>query len=155
MKLVDITVGPHQPLFLIAGPCVLENRDLAFEVAQTMRDITSRVGIPYIFKSSFDKANRTSAHSFRGPGLEQGPRPTRLHQKGGRCSCSHRCARGYSNRRSCLRRRCFADPRFSRTANQLYSTCRQNEETNQHQKGSVSRALGYETCGSEMSRCRK
>ncbi len=74
MQLVGYEVGPRKPFFLIAGPCVIESRDLVFEVAETMRAIASRLGVPYIFKASFDKANRTSARSFRGPGLEEGLR---------------------------------------------------------------------------------
>ncbi len=74
MKLVGYEVGPREPFFLIAGPCVIESRDLVFEVAETMKAIAERLGVPYIFKASFDKANRTSARSFRGPGLEEGLR---------------------------------------------------------------------------------
>lgn len=61
-----------KPLVLIAGINVLESRDLAFEVAETMVEVTARLGVPYVFKASFDKANRSSVHSFRGPGLEKG-----------------------------------------------------------------------------------
>jgi 2-dehydro-3-deoxyphosphooctonate aldolase (KDO 8-P synthase) len=74
MRLCGFDVGPDQPLFLIAGPCVLESRQLALDTAWELSDITHRLGLPFIFKSSFDKANRTSAGSFRGPGLEQGLR---------------------------------------------------------------------------------
>ena len=72
MKLAGHDIGPDQPLFLIAGPCVIESRELVFEVAETMRDLCAKLGVPYVFKASFDKANRTSASSFRGPGLEEG-----------------------------------------------------------------------------------
>jgi 2-dehydro-3-deoxyphosphooctonate aldolase (KDO 8-P synthase) len=72
MKLADHDVGPTQPLFLIAGPCVIESRELVFQIAEEMKAITDALGIPYVFKASFDKANRTSASSFRGPGLEEG-----------------------------------------------------------------------------------
>jgi len=72
MKLANHDIGPSHPLFLIAGPCVIENRDLVFQVAEEMKAITDALGIPYVFKASFDKANRTSASSFRGPGLEEG-----------------------------------------------------------------------------------
>ena len=67
-----IEVGPDRPLLLIAGPCVLESEDLGLEIASTMRAICDRLGISYIFKASFDKANRTSISSYRGPGLERG-----------------------------------------------------------------------------------
>ena len=72
MKIHDFEVGLDQPFFLIAGPCVIESRDLCFEVAETMKGIASELGVPYVFKASFDKANRTSSKSFRGPGLEEG-----------------------------------------------------------------------------------
>ncbi len=68
----DIRVGSDQPLLLIAGPCALESADLARTVAATMKDICGRLGINYVFKASFDKANRTSITSYRGPGLEAG-----------------------------------------------------------------------------------
>ena len=63
-----------EPLFLIGGPCVIESEQHARAMAQAIREITSRLGVPYIFKASFDKANRTSIKSFRGPGLEEGAR---------------------------------------------------------------------------------
>jgi 2-dehydro-3-deoxyphosphooctonate aldolase (KDO 8-P synthase) len=68
----NIPIGSGHPLALIAGPCVLESRDLALEVALRVRDLAGELGIPYIFKGSFDKANRTSVSAFRGPGLEKG-----------------------------------------------------------------------------------
>lgn len=67
-------VGPGQPLLLIAGPCVLESGELAWDIAREMKAICSRLKISYVFKASFDKANRTSSDSFRGPGLESGLR---------------------------------------------------------------------------------
>jgi len=72
MQLCDFQVGIDQPLFLIAGPCVIENEQLVIETAGTLKEITSALGIPFIFKSSFDKANRSSHESFRGPGMEAG-----------------------------------------------------------------------------------
>lgn len=71
-KIADIPVGNGAPLFLVAGPCVLESEELAFEVCERVRDTAGRLGIPYIFKSSYDKANRQSYGSFRGPGLDKG-----------------------------------------------------------------------------------
>lgn len=72
MTLCDFEVGLEHPFFLIAGPCVIESEQLQMDTAGTLKDITSSLGIPFIFKSSFDKANRTSGGSFRGPGLEKG-----------------------------------------------------------------------------------
>jgi 2-dehydro-3-deoxyphosphooctonate aldolase (KDO 8-P synthase) len=72
MQLCGFPVGLDQPLFLIAGPCVIESRQMALESAAALKEITARVGIPFIYKSSFDKANRTSGSSFRGPGLAEG-----------------------------------------------------------------------------------
>lgn len=68
----DFLVGDDQPLMLIGGPCALESEELAREVASTMKEICSRLGLNYVFKASFDKANRTSITSYRGPGLESG-----------------------------------------------------------------------------------
>jgi 2-dehydro-3-deoxyphosphooctonate aldolase (KDO 8-P synthase) len=72
MELCGFEVGGRQPLFLIAGPCVIESRQLALDTAGMLRDITARLGIPFIYKSSFDKANRSSVGSYRGPGLDEG-----------------------------------------------------------------------------------
>jgi 2-dehydro-3-deoxyphosphooctonate aldolase (KDO 8-P synthase) len=72
MKLCDFNVGIDQPLFLIAGPCVIESEQLVLDTAGALQEITAALGIPFIFKSSFDKANRSSHKSFRGPGMEQG-----------------------------------------------------------------------------------
>jgi 2-dehydro-3-deoxyphosphooctonate aldolase (KDO 8-P synthase) len=74
VQLINFTVGPDQPLFLIAGPCVVESEGLVLDTAGTLKELTARLGIPFIFKSSFDKANRSSAKSFRGPGIEEGLR---------------------------------------------------------------------------------
>lgn len=72
MKLLGNPIGPTDPFFLIAGPCVIESEDNVFEIAETMKGICEELGIFYIFKASFDKANRTSASSYRGPGIEKG-----------------------------------------------------------------------------------
>ena len=72
MNLCGFEAGLAHPLFLIAGPCVIESEQLQVDTAGTLKEITARLGIPFIFKSSFDKANRTSGTSFRGPGLEAG-----------------------------------------------------------------------------------
>ncbi|WP_256646547.1 3-deoxy-8-phosphooctulonate synthase [Thermomonas paludicola] len=74
MKLCGFEVGLDRPLFLIAGPCVVESEQLQLDVAGRLKEITGRLGINFIFKSSFDKANRTSIKSFRGPGMEEGLR---------------------------------------------------------------------------------
>ncbi len=74
MRLCDFEVGPGRPLFLIAGPCVVESAQLALDTAGRLRDLTARLGIPFIFKSSYDKANRSSHSSYRGPGVEAGLR---------------------------------------------------------------------------------
>ncbi len=74
MNLCDFSVGIEKPIFLIAGPCVIESEALALESAGVLKEMTDRLGIPFIYKSSFDKANRTSSESFRGVGLEEGLR---------------------------------------------------------------------------------
>jgi len=74
MKLCDFEVGLDKPLFLISGPCAIESEKMAMETSAQLKEITSKLGIPFIYKSSFDKANRSSGSSFRGPGIEQGLR---------------------------------------------------------------------------------
>ena len=72
MKLCGFDIGLDQPFFLIAGPCVIESEQLQMDTAGTLKDITASLGIPFIFKSSYDKANRSSGTSFRGPGMVKG-----------------------------------------------------------------------------------
>ena len=72
MKLCGFDVGLNQPFFLIAGPCVVESEQLQMDVAGQLKEITGALGIPFIFKSSYDKANRSSGTSFRGPGMDKG-----------------------------------------------------------------------------------
>ena len=72
MRLAGFEVGAGAPLFLISGPCVIESAMLCEEVAGRMREITARLGVPYVFKASYDKANRSSRNSFRGPGIDAG-----------------------------------------------------------------------------------
>ncbi len=72
MKLCGFDVGLDHPFFLIAGPCVIESRQLAFDTAGILKEMTAELGIPFIYKSSFDKANRSSGKSFRGPGMDNG-----------------------------------------------------------------------------------
>jgi len=72
LKIRGVKVGGDQPLLLIAGPCVIESESLALKTAEELKRITASLRMPWIYKASFDKANRTSVNSFRGPGLEQG-----------------------------------------------------------------------------------
>lgn len=72
MQLCDFEVGEDRPFFLIAGPCVIESEQLVMDTAGELKQITAELGIPFIFKSSFDKANRSSHESYRGPGFEKG-----------------------------------------------------------------------------------
>lgn len=78
MKLCHFEVGEQRPLFLIAGPCVIESEALAIDTAGKLKEICHELNVPFIYKSSFDKANRSSAKSFRGPGLEEGLRILQL-----------------------------------------------------------------------------
>jgi 2-dehydro-3-deoxyphosphooctonate aldolase (KDO 8-P synthase) len=72
MSTLPISFEQNAPLFLIAGPCVIESESIVFEIAETMKHVTAKLGIPFVFKASFDKANRTSHASYRGPGMEAG-----------------------------------------------------------------------------------
>ncbi len=72
MRLAGAEVGPDKPFFLIAGPCVIESQELAEQTAGALKEITARLSIPFVYKASYDKANRTSSRSFRGPGIDEG-----------------------------------------------------------------------------------
>ena len=72
MKLCGFQVGLDQPIFLIAGPCVIESKQLALDTAGMLKEICAELGVPFIYKSSYDKANRSSGKSFRGPGVDEG-----------------------------------------------------------------------------------
>jgi 2-dehydro-3-deoxyphosphooctonate aldolase (KDO 8-P synthase) len=72
MKLAGLSVGADQPLFLIAGPCVIEGAALTHDIAGTLTELTAKLGVPFIFKASFDKAKRSSRDSYRGPGMQSG-----------------------------------------------------------------------------------
>ena len=72
VKIGNFEVGAGNPLVLLAGPCVLESYERSLYIGKTIKEITSRLGIPYVFKASFDKANRSSYNGYRGPGLEKG-----------------------------------------------------------------------------------
>ncbi len=74
MKLCDFEVGLDKPFFLIAGTCVVESEQMSIDTAGTLKEICAKLGIPFIYKSSFDKANRSSGKSFRGPGMDEGLR---------------------------------------------------------------------------------
>lgn len=74
MRLLNFDVGPDKPFFLIAGPCVVESEALVLDIAGKLKELTTRLKIPFIFKASYDKANRSSVKSFRGPGMEEGLR---------------------------------------------------------------------------------
>ena len=72
VKVADFEIGAGEPLALLAGPCVLEGLDRCLYIGRTIKEITQRLGMPYVFKASFDKANRSSFNGFRGPGLKKG-----------------------------------------------------------------------------------
>src|SRR5690554_3652649 len=72
MKLCGVEIGLDHPFFLIAGPCVIESRQMAFDTAGALKELTAELGIHFIYKSSFDKANRSSGRSYRGPGQDEG-----------------------------------------------------------------------------------
>ncbi len=74
MKLAGASIGAGQPLFLIAGPCVVESAELTLDIAGQLKEITAALGVPFVFKASYDKANRSSRASYRGPGIEEGLR---------------------------------------------------------------------------------
>jgi len=91
MKLCGFDVGIDQPLFLIAGPCVIESEQLAIDTAGQLKEMTDSLGIPFIYKSSYDKANRSSTKSFRGLGVEEGLRILQKVKDEDWCASINRC----------------------------------------------------------------
>jgi CTP synthase len=142
MKLGAFDVGPDRPFFLIAGPCVIESEQLVIEVAGRLRDMTTALGINFIFKASFDKANRSSkgelprtGHRGRTQGLGAGAQANRR-------AGAHRRSRGHAAGRSGLGGRCDADAGISLPPNQFHRECRVAEQAGEHQEGAIPVAVG-------------
>ena len=149
MKLCGFDVGLDQRFFLIAGPCVIESMQLQLDVAGQLKEITGSLGIPFIFKSSFDKANRTSGTSFRGPGLEEGlkvlsevkrqlgvPVLTDVHE--------YTPMEEVASVVDVLQ-----TPAFSVSADRFHPESGQCRTSGQYQERPVPVAMGNETCGRE------
>ena len=85
-----VSCGPGRPLMWILGPCVIESHDLTLRIADTLAELANRLELPVVFKASFDKANRTSGKSFRGPGLVEGLEDPRRGQEAHRPAGDHR-----------------------------------------------------------------
>ena len=142
MRLLNFTVGPDQPFFLIAGPCVVESEGLILDTAGKLKELTTRLGVPFIFKSSFDKANRSSRSSFRGPGMEEGLRILVGGEAAAGFARAHRRARGHAARRSRGGRRRAADARVPLPPDELHRQRVLAEAPGEHQEGPVPVAVG-------------
>ena len=103
MKLCGFDIGIDKPFFLIAGPCVVENESVCLRVAAALKKTCQRLGITYIFKASYDKANRTSAKSFRGPGIEAGLEVLFAGFPGGLAQCGCKCMVAEREARNAIR----------------------------------------------------
>ena len=128
MKLCGVDIGLDKPFFLIAGPCVIESRQLAIDTAGALKEMTGALGIPFIYKSSYDKANRSSSSSFRGLGMEKGLDILADVKKQFRS------------------RRCLADTGVFVQADRLHPGMRPQRQTRQHQKRTVSRPRRHDQC---------
>ena len=135
MKLSNFNVGIDQPLFLIAGPCVIESEDMTLSVADELKNICIKLDIPFIFKSSFDKANRSSNSTFRGFGMEEGlrilekvkdqfevPVLTDIHTSK---TCFRNC-------------RCTSNPCLFVQTNRFYYCCCKIRKTSKYKKRTIS-----------------
>ena len=91
IAVANITLGNHQPMSLIGGMNVIESRDLVMRVAEAFVTVTDELGLPHVFQASFDKANRSFIHSFRGPGLDKGTQGAARGQAQFWCACFDRC----------------------------------------------------------------
>ena len=142
MLLANFQVGIDRPFFLIAGPCVIEGETLTQEIAGKLKDITTRLNVPFIFKASYDKANRSSAKSFRGPGIDAGLKVLRGCARQDRRARAHRRTRRHAVRRSRERGRRHADAGVPVPPDQLHRERLLAGQAGQHQEGPVPLALG-------------
>jgi hypothetical protein len=137
MKLCGFDVGLQRPFFLIAGPCVIESEQLQMDVAGQLKEIAGALGIPFIFKSSFDKANRSSGTSYRGPGMERGLEIlARVKRELGVPVLTdvHTESRDSRRRR---RGRCAADAGLSVPPDRFHPRRGPERQTGEHQEGPV------------------
>ena len=140
VRVAGLAIGGGSPLVLIAGPCVIENESHALGLARSLRDIAQRVGVQFIFKASYDKANRTSSQSYRGPGLTEGLRVLRrVRDDVGVPILTdiHEPAQAIEAARS---RRRPADPRVPLAADRSARSRGENGTGRQYQEGSIPRA---------------
>ena len=137
---------------LIAGPCVIESPELCFKVASTLQRVTEKIGVTYVFKASFDKADRTSAKSFRGPGLQEGLDVlAAVRTKVG--VPYHRCARSRSRFEAPPKQSIFCrSPRFMPT-NRSDPRCRGSRANCEPQKGPILVSSGNGASGAESQSC--
>ena len=142
MKLAGVEVGADRPLFLIAGPCVVETETLAVETAGRLQEITRRLNIPFVFKSSYDKANRSSLKSYRGPGIEEGLRVLESVRRQLGVPVLTDVHEDSPARRSGRRGGRAPDAGISLPADQFHHQRRASGQARQHQEGPVSVALG-------------
>ncbi len=143
MKLAGHSVGPDQPLFLIAGPCVIEGATLTQEIAGRLVEITAQLGMPFIFKASFDKANRSSRSSYRGPGLEVGSGGAGIGAQDVQGPGAHRCPRGHARWRKWPPWSMCCRPRRSCAARPISSSgVAVAGQARQYQEGPVPVAVG-------------
>ncbi len=147
MKLCNFEVGSDQPFFLLSGPCVVESEKLTLEIAASLKEMTDELGIPYIFKASFDKANRSSINGYRGPGMEEGlrilekvktdlglPIITDVHED----TPLDEVASVVDD---------ITNTGIVMSANEFYSKRSKAGFTCEYQKRPIHRTLGYEKCG--------
>ena len=139
-----VAIGGGAPLALIAGPCVIESDAHASMIAESLAEIASRCGVPLIFKASYDKANRTSLKSFRGPGIEEGLKSPVGHQEALRRADPHRHPRGQSGGAGRRSRRRAADSRVPFAADRPHRGRGENRPDDQLEEGAVSRARRHE-----------
>ena len=140
----DIRIGNDLPLVLIAGPCALESRAHALEISAALVEITGRLGIQLIYKTSFDKANRTSLSGARGIGFEAGPADPRRNPRDARHSGADRRAPAGAMRADRRGGRCPADPGLSVPPDRPAGRRRRDRRRDQRQEGPVPGAVGHE-----------
>ena len=144
VKIGRVEIGRDRPLALIAGPCVMEPGDMTMRIADRLVEICEDLSVPLIFKASFDKANRTSRSSFRGPGLSRGDEDLRTRQGRDRVAGDHRPPRNGPGPGDRAGRGSDPDSRFSRPADRPAGSRCGDGPTRQCQEGPVHGPMGHE-----------
>lgn len=140
-------VGGGNPLLWICGPCVIESHDLTMRIAETLKGYADRLGLPLVFKASFDKANRSSGKSFRGPGIHEGLKTLEAVKRAHRVAGHHRHPRVRAGGPGRGGVRHPASPGVPRPPDRFTGSVRQNRQSGEREEGTIHGPVGHEERG--------